>query len=112
MVCDDLGGSRLSGVVHSTWTPVREHREWRCQADGDYTAFIEVWTSNAATSVTPRVYDITASAVAGSPGSSSSSTTAAKQSIVFSALAGHDYRLELLPGNSSNDVFGLGKVRS
>lgn len=107
----DLGGTRLNGVTHSTWAPVREHREWRCPAAGDYVAHVEVWTSSGSTSVTPRVYDIT-SADAAVTGSSSTSTTAAKQSLTFTGVEGHDYRLELLPGNSSNDVFGLGKVRA
>lgn len=107
----DLGGSRLSGVTHSTWTPTREHREWRCPEDGAYTAYVEVWTSNAATSVTPRIYDVTAAAAVAT-GSASSSTTAAKQTLGFTGTAGHEYRLDLLPGNSSNDVFGLGKVRT
>lgn len=107
----DLGGSRLSGVVHTTWTPTREHREWRCQADGTYVAHMEVWTDDAGTSVQPRVYDITGSAAAVT-GTASTSTTAAKQTLTFAASAGHDYRLELLPQNSTNAVFGLGKVRA
>lgn len=111
LVEGDLGGSRLNGVSHSTWAPVREHREWSAPADGAYTAHVEVWTSNAATSVTPRVYDVTASAAVAT-GSASTSTTAAKQQLTFTATAGHDYRLELLPSNTSNDVFGLGKVRT
>lgn len=111
LVEGDLGGSRLNGVSHSTWAPVREHREWSAPADGAYTAHVEVWTSNAATAVTPRVYDVTASAAVAT-GSASSSTSAVKQQLTFTATAGHDYRLELLPGNTSNDVFGLGKVRT
>lgn len=107
----DLGGSRVVPVRHSTWAPVGDHREWLCQADGAYTAHVEVWTANAATSVTPRVYDITAGAVAGSAGSSTTSTTPAKQQIIFEALAGHVYRLEVLPGTTTHVVFGLGKVR-
>ena len=61
--------------------------------------------------MTPRVYDITAGAVAGSAGSSTTSTTPAKQQIIFEALAGHVYRLEVLPGATTHVVFGLGKVR-
>ena len=107
----DLGGSRLNGVVHSTWAPVREHREWVCPADGTYTAHVEAWTSAAGTSCTPRVYDLT-SAAAAATGSATTSTTAVKSQLVFSAVAGRSYRLEVLPGNTSADVFGLGKVRS
>jgi len=107
----DLGGSRLNGVTHSTWAPVREHREWVCPADGTYTAHVEAWTSAAGTICTPRVYDIT-SAAAAVTGSATTSTTAAKQALVFSAVAGRSYRLEVLPGNISADVFGLGKVRT
>lgn len=107
----DLGGSRLNGVTHSTWAPVREHREWVCPADGTYTAYVEAWTSSAGTSCTPRVYDIT-DAAAAVTGSATTSTTPAKQALVFSAVAGRSYRLEVLPGNTSADVFGLGKVRT
>lgn len=107
----DLGGSRVVPVRHSTWAPVGDHREWLCQADGTYTAHVEVWTSHGATGVTPRVYDITAGAVAGSAGSSTTSTTPAKQQLIFEAVAGHVYRLEVLPSNTNAVVFGLGKVR-
>ncbi|MBK9497047.1 MAG: hypothetical protein IPO08_21550 [Xanthomonadales bacterium] len=110
LVEGDLGGSRLNGSVHTTWTPTREHREWRCPASGDFTAHAEVWTDDAGTSVTPRVYDITAAAAVAT-GTSSTSTTAVKQQLTFTATAGHDYRLELLPGNTTNAVYGLGKVR-
>jgi len=104
----NLGGSRDAGVNHTTWTPTREHREWRCQADGTYTAYVEAWTLNAATSVQPRIYDLTGSVSVS--GTSTTSTTSAKQQIVFAGLAGHDYRLELLAGNTTHPVFGLGKV--
>lgn len=107
----DLGGSRLNGVTHSTWAPVREHREWVCPADGTYTAYVEAWTSSAGTSCTLRVYDITGAAAAAT-GSATTSTTPAKQALVFSAIAGRSYRLEVLPGNTSNEVYGLGKVRT
>lgn len=107
----DLGGSRINGVVHSTWAPVREYREWVCPADGTYTARVEAWTSSAGTSCTPRIYDITGAAAAAT-GSATTSTTPAKQLITFAAVAGRSYRLELLPGNTSADVYGLGKVRA
>lgn len=107
----DLGGSRQVGVTHSTWAPTREYRDWKCAETGPYTAALEVWTSNAATSVTPRVYDVTASSAVAT-GSASTSTTPAKQTLAFTGTDGHEYRLELLPSNTSNDVYGLGKVRT
>jgi hypothetical protein len=107
----DLGGSRQVGVSHTTWVPTREYRDWECPSDGTYRAVVEVWTDNAATSVTPRIYDVTGAGVA-QTGSVSTSTTPASQPISFSAVAGHIYRLELLPGNTSNDVYGIGKVRT
>ncbi len=107
----DLGGSRSEGVQHTTWAAPREYRDWRCPADGTYVAHVEVWTANAATSVQPRIYDVTGTAVAVT-GSSSTSTTPAEQSLTFSAVAGRKYRLQLLPGNTSNEVYGLGKVRA
>lgn len=107
----DLGGSRSEAIQHSTWVEPREYRDWRCPADGTYVAHVEVWTRNAATSVQPRVYDVTASSVANT-GTASTSTTPAKQQITFAALAGHEYRLQVLPGNTTYAVYGLGKVRT
>ncbi len=107
----DLGGSRSEGVQHTTWAAPREYRDWRCPADGTYVATVEVWTANAATSVQPRIYDVTGAAVAVT-GSSSTSTTPAEQSLTFSAVAGRKYRLQLLPSNTTHAVFGLGKVRT
>lgn len=107
----DLGGSRSEGVQHSTWAAPREYRDWRCPADGTYVAHVEVWTKNAATSVTPRVYDVTTEAAAAT-GSATTSTTPAKQQITFSGVAGREYRLQVLPSNTTHAVFGLGKVRT
>jgi hypothetical protein len=107
----DLGGSRSEGIQHSTWVEPREYRDWKCPASGTYTADVEVWTRNAGTSVQPRVYDVTTSAAAAT-GTASTSTTAAKQQITFSATAGREYRLQVLPQNTTYAVFGLGKVRS
>lgn len=107
----DLGGSRSDGVQHSTWVEPREYRDWRCQADGTYVAHVEVWTRNAATAVTPRVYDVT-TATAAATGAASTATAAAKQQITFSGVAGREYRLQVLPSNTTHAVFGLGKVRT
>jgi hypothetical protein len=108
----DLGGTRLNGVTHTTWAPVREHRDWECPADGTYRAFVEVWTMDAGTSVTPRVYDVTAASAAATDSAAQTSTSPVKRQIPFSGVAGHTYRLEVLPGNTAVDVFGLGKVRT
>lgn len=107
----DLGGSRSDGVQHTTWAEPREYRDWRCPADGTYVAHVDVWTKNAATSVTPRVYDVTTEAAAAT-GSATTSTTPAKQQITFSGVAGREYRLQVLPSNTTHAVFGLGKVRT
>jgi hypothetical protein len=106
----DLGGSRQVGVSHSTWTPTKEYRDWECPADGTYRAVVEVWTDDAGTSVTPRVYDVTGASVA-QTGASSTSTTPATQTLSFSAVAAHVYRLQVLPGNTAAAVYGIGKVR-
>ena len=107
----DLGGSRAQGVQHSTWVPTREWRDWACPKDGTYTAHVECWTSHAGTSVQPRVWDATTSAQA-NIGTATTSTTPAKQTITFAAVAGREYRLELLPSNTAAEVYGLGKVRA
>lgn len=107
----DLGGARLAGVQHTTWVEPREYRDWICPADGTYVAHVEAWTSNAATSCQPRVYDVTTAAAAAT-GSSTTSTTPAKQQITFSGVAGRTYRLQVLPSNTTHAVFGLGKVRT
>lgn len=104
-----LGGAVQAGVQHSTWVAVRERRRWTCPVTGVYTARVEVWTQDAATSVQPRIYDLTDSAVAAT-GSSTTATSPEVQTLALDAEAGHLYELQLLPGNTTNEVYGTGEV--
>lgn len=104
-----LGGSALVDVTHSTWVDVPNYFDWVCPVDGTYRLRVEVWTLDGGTSVTPRLYDLTASSAA-VVGSASTSTTRAEQTLTVLGVAGHRYRLQLLPGNSAAGVLGIGSI--
>lgn len=85
-----LNGSRLSGFT------VR--------------ARVEVLTEAAGTSVTPRIYDVTAAAVLAT-GTASTSTAWAEQVITLTLpSADRQFRLQLVKSNADARVFGIGVI--
>jgi len=107
-----LGGSRLNGIAGDAGTvdapnhvsvPVR----WGEIGSVTVTVSVQVKTSNAAVSVTPSVYDDTASAVAAT-GSASTSTTWVTQMLTLTRPSDgltHTYRLQLTGSGGADDVF-------
>lgn len=115
-----LGGSRVLGVRSATAIGVPEYID--IEIDGTkyagltVRARVEVRTANAATSVTPRVQNMTTAATAGT-GVSSTATNAdysgtnQKQTITLTLAAGlNTYRLQVTGGNATNDIFAIGYV--
>lgn len=116
-----LGGSRVISVPQVA--AAQDAIDWRdVELDGTVTtgltvqARVEVRTSDAGTSVTPKIRNVTDSTDAG-VGSACSATatdysgTASKQTIAVTLAAGlKTYRLQLTPSNADADVFGLGRL--
>jgi hypothetical protein len=110
-----LGGSRLVDVKHSTWADAPEYVDLVLDSSklgASVVASVQVKTSNVATSVQPRIYNVTDASVAGT-GSVTTATSWETQSITITLGSGvKTYRLQLLPGNSSYGVFGIGTVNA
>lgn len=100
-----LGGSRADPVPAASWAPITNYGVFRATMDGVYTFRVEVMTTNAATSVHVRLYDLTAAAaVADGTLSTSTSTTWVEQLASVALVAGHRYRAEIQAGNTSYPV--------
>lgn len=115
-----LGGSRALGVRSASAIEVPEYVD--IELDGTkyagltVRARVEVRTANAATSVTPKIRNMTAGTDAGT-GVSSTGTAAdysgtnQKQSITVTLAAGlNKYRLQVTGGNATNDIFAIGYI--
>jgi hypothetical protein len=73
-------------------------------------ARVEVMTENAGTSVTPRIYDVTAASTLVT-GSASTSTTWEEQVLTMTLpLASRQYRLQLTKNNSTYRVYGIAMI--
>lgn len=107
----DLGGSRQVGDNDATWFAVPEYCEWVAPITATFVVRVQIRTSDAGTSVTPRLYDMTAgSAVTSGTGVASTSTSWTEQTLSVSLTKDRRYRLELLSGNTLADVFGKGAI--
>lgn len=109
-----LGGSLQLGVRFATVVDVIDPVD--VQIDGDAVpntvqARVIVRTYNAATSVTPRVRNITDGVTAGTGAASASVTNAAQSFAVTLAAGVKEYRLQLTPSNDTHPVFGLGYLQ-
>lgn len=79
-------------------------------------ARVEVRTSNAGTSVTPRIQNVT-DATTAVTGAACSATTFGgangTQTLTFTPATGiKKYRLQLTPNNATNPVFGIGELET
>lgn len=113
-----LGGSREYGLLAASATAVPSYLDvvlngslysgWTIQAR------VDVRTTDALTSVTPRVQNITDATTAGTGAASTGITedysgVNQSQTIALTLAAGvKTYRLQLTPGNADTDVFGIG----
>lgn len=103
------GTARSRAEASASYVPVQDYIDYVAGGDGGVTVRVDTLTDNAATSVTPRIYDVTAAAVPiGGAGTVSTSTTWAEQIIVFTAIAGHRYRLQVTGSNATHAVRAVG----
>jgi len=117
----NLGGSRLTSIpLAAVATDAVDYID--VEIDGTQLAGltiqarIEVRTTNAGTSVTPKVRNVTDATDAGT-GVASTATAAdysgtnQKQTIALTIASGiKKYRLQLTPSNATNQVFGIGYI--
>jgi hypothetical protein len=108
-----LGGSRQTSVIKNTYQDAIDYIDFEvtsaAYAGFTYTAEIDVITADAGTSITPKIIEV------GGPdaviGSTSTSTTWARQSLSFTPTVGKRYRLQLIKGNDSANAYGIGFIQ-
>jgi hypothetical protein len=111
------GGSRNQSLQHSSVVEAYDYIDFRLDGD-DYssaTVFAEVRTSNAGTSVTPKVRRLTNTATDVATGAACTATDAdysgtnQKQQLTFTPISGmNTYRLMFTPSNGTNRFWGIG----
>lgn len=118
-----LGGSRSQGVLSASYVAVPDWID--VELDGTYLAGltcrvrVELRTADAATSVTFRLYNVTAgAAMTLSPVAASCTATNTNysgtnqvQSCTFTPTTGvNKYRLQIVGGNATNEIYAIGFV--
>ncbi len=112
-----LGGSRSQPLKVASFTVVPEYID--VELDGTEVAGItvrarvEVRTTNASTSVQPRIVEVDAAGafvgVLVTGAAYNADTNWDRQTLVFTPLTGvHFYRLEIVGGDALNNIFGIG----
>lgn len=111
----NLGGSRDNSVIGTPTIDVPEYRDVELDVTKmgglSVRARVEIKTSNAGTSVTPKIRNVTD----GSDkvvGAASTSLVFVEQLLDMTPLVAgaKKYRLQLNTNNATNDVFGLGVI--
>ena len=107
-----LGGSRVHGLAGTSYQDAIDYIDFEIpDADydgGTWTAEVNLLCENAATTVTPKIRNITDSSDA-VVGSAHSSTSWATQSLAFTPTVGKAYRLMLV---KSDDVYACWAIGS
>ena len=110
-----LGGSRSQYVFSASEIIVPEWWDvvvdWRHIGGLTVRARVEVYTTNAGTSVTPRIKNVTDAA--NTDGSASTSVSWSEQLITLptpGALGLKRYRLYLIGSNATNGIAGMGQI--
>lgn len=100
-----LGGSRSEMQTTNVWTEIVHYQVLLCALTGTYSFRSEVRTTNAATTVTARLFDLTDGAVVPNGTVPASTAITWTETILSVALvAGHRYRVEVRGGNTSAPV--------
>lgn len=112
--CLPLGGSRSQSVTGVVYQDAINYVDFTMpDADsvgGVYKALVDVLCENAATSITPKIRNITDSSDA-VVGSASTSTSWASQTLSFTPAAGKTYRLQFIKGDDVYGAFGMGRLQ-
>lgn len=114
----DLGGSDDVGLMTASYLPVISPRQLTLNGDtlGGLTVELVVYTrtSNASTSVTARLRNVTDSSTpTGGTSTTITSTTLTAETLTPTLASGAKaYRLEIIGGDASNPVYGFGFLRA
>lgn len=102
------GNERTRGVQVATWADVANHLDWIALTSDPLTVTCERRSAAAGTTVTVRVYDVTAAAAAVT-GAATNATTWTEEGLTFTPVVGHRYRLQLAGSNTTNAVYAVGR---
>src|SRR5262245_52360641 len=110
-----LGGDENSGILSASYTPVNQSMRYTLNGDtvGGMTvdACVSYYTSDAATSVTVRIRNLTDSSTAAT-GTTSTSTTRVDETLSVTLASGaKSYELQVIGGNATNPIFAWGYFR-
>lgn len=110
-----LGGSDDVGILSASYVRVRSgHSAWINGANtGGMTveARVQVRTADVATSVTPRIYNVTDAAEAIAGAAYSADTNPNAQTLTFVPVTGlKEYEMQVQGGNATGLIYGLGDI--
>lgn len=109
-----LGGSRIVAIAGTGYKDAIDYLNFYLPdakySGFVYTAIVDLLCINAATTIAPKIRNITDGTDA-VIGSASSSTTWTEQSLTWTPTVGKQYRLQLLKSDDVYECFGIGYVR-
>ena len=109
-----LGGSRSIGLAGTGYQDAIDYLDFTmpdsASTGGVYKAVIDLLCENAATTVTPKIRNITDSSDT-VIGSAHASTSWGSQSLTFTPASGKTYRLQLVKSDDVYAAYGIGVVR-
>lgn len=111
-----LGGSRDAGFVGTGFLPVKDYVDFEVptakEAGFTFTAEVDLRVENVATSITPRIVDVTDSPpTVLVTGSAHALTSWGRQSLSFTPVVGHLNRLECIKSNDSWGAWVMGFIQ-
>ena len=113
-VTHPLGGSRTIGLTGTGYQDAMDYVDFvmpnAASTGATYEALIDCLCENAATTVTPKIRNITDSSDA-VVGSAHASTSWALQTLAFTPASGKTYRLMLVKSDDTYDAWGIGSLR-
>lgn len=109
-----IGGSRSVAVSGTGYQDATDYLDFRvpdaASAGAVYKVYVDQLCENAATSITPKIRNITDSSDA-VVGSASTSTSWAEQTLTFTPVAGKRYRLMFVKSDDVYRCYGIGFVQ-
>lgn len=109
-----LGGSRSISIAGVGYQDAIDYLEFTMpdapSSGGVYAAIVDLICENVATTITPRIYNVT-DAAAAVTGSAHASTSWGKQTLSFTPVAGKTYRLQFVKSDDVYSAWGIGVIR-
>lgn len=102
------GNDRRGGEISDTWVPVSNYLDWVAPDGDEISVIVERRTDDADTTVTARIYDLTASAAA-KTGTATSATSWTEEVLTFTPISGHKYQLQVVGSDTGAAVYCVGR---